>query len=88
MLAQRRTHLAKGKGLRFNGKRAYPTVPNHTSKASGYFMFELVKTVQNWAGGSISTALITQSSSREPMHMCAFLIDQHALCPLRRICLK
>ncbi|XP_069979906.1 zinc finger SWIM domain-containing protein 8 homolog isoform X3 [Penaeus vannamei] len=75
-----------GKGVRFKGKRAYPTVPNQPSEASAYFMFELAKTVLNRAGGNISTSLFTQPSSSQnhrgphrPLHMCAFQIGLYAL---------
>lgn len=59
---QPRPQPAYGKGVRFKGKRAYPTVPNQPSEASAYFMFELAKTVLNRAGGNSSTSLFTQVS--------------------------
>ncbi|XP_064116671.1 zinc finger SWIM domain-containing protein 8 homolog isoform X1 [Macrobrachium nipponense] len=84
--AQPRPQPAYGKGVRFKGKRAYPTVPNQPSEASAYFMFELAKTVLNRAGGNSSTSLFTQPSSSQnhrgphrPLHMCAFQIGLYAL---------
>lgn len=59
---QPRPQPTYGKGVRFKGKRAYPTVPNQPSEASAYFMFELAKTVLNRAGGNSSTSLFTQVS--------------------------
>ncbi|XP_042239030.1 zinc finger SWIM domain-containing protein 8 homolog isoform X2 [Homarus americanus] len=83
---QPRPQPAYGKGVRFKGKRAYPTVPNQPSEASAYFMFELAKTVLNRAGGNSSTSLFTQASSSQnhrgphrPLHMCAFQIGLYAL---------
>ena len=61
-LAQQRPQPNFGKGSRFKGKRAYPTVPNQPSEASAYFMFELAKTVLTKAGGNSSTSLFKQVS--------------------------
>ncbi|KAK7073230.1 Zinc finger SWIM domain-containing protein 8 [Halocaridina rubra] len=84
--SQPRPQPSYGKGVRFKGKRAYPTVPNQPSEASAYFMFELAKTVLNRAGGNSSTSLFTQPSSTQnhrgphrPLHMCAFQIGLYAL---------
>ncbi|XP_076055750.1 zinc finger SWIM domain-containing dorado isoform X2 [Oratosquilla oratoria] len=85
-VAQPRPPLQYSKGMRFKGKRAYPTVPNQPSEAGSYFMFELAKTVLNKAGGNSSTSLFTQPSNSQnhrgphrALHMCAFQIGLYAL---------
>ena len=75
-----------GKGVRYKGKRAYPTVPNQPSEASAYFMFEMAKTVLVKAGGSSSSSLFKQPSNSQnhrgphrALQMCAFQIGLYGL---------
>ncbi|KAF2356741.1 Zinc finger SWIM-type [Trinorchestia longiramus] len=75
-----------GKGVRYKGKRAYPTLPNQPSEANAYFMFEMAKTVLSKAGGNSSSSLFKQPSSSQnhrgphrALQMCAFQIGLYAL---------